>query len=166
MDEAHLKSLAKFTGDRIDCIRRILADGGPLTSERFEEFLGEIANRRMALADGLLGAARALAAHGGRDCLLSAVSRAYYAMYNAARAVVFLLAGKDVDNHEALARSLPHRVPRQAEWQKKLNDYRRLRNEADYDPFSVWDADDQWRRIAADAEAFLTIARRLCQQGG
>jgi uncharacterized protein (UPF0332 family) len=64
------------------------------------------------------------------------ISRSYYSMYHAARAVVFLAnQGDDHQEHDQLYRFLPSDFPDVDSWQNELKDARLKRNEADYDFF-------------------------------
>jgi uncharacterized protein (UPF0332 family) len=86
-----------------------------------------------------------------------ALSRHYYAMYHAMRAVVFFVEGGD--DHEKHA-ELPSRVPPDFTdadiWQNSLKNARTVRNAADYDPYPK--AASAWR---LDAESLRNDARRL-----
>lgn len=63
-----------------------------------------------------------------------AISRSYYAMYHAARAVVYLdHQGDDHQEHDQLHRFIPADFPDSALWQNELKEARLKRNEADYD---------------------------------
>jgi len=64
-----------------------------------------------------------------------AVSRAYYAVYHAARAVAFLNPGDDYEHHDKVANGLPLDLPDVELWRNKIKDARLKRNEADYEPF-------------------------------
>ena len=147
-------------------MRGILAAGGPLTSEQFESLLQYIAHRRILLAEGQLRCAVALAKfsrEGERpEERLSAISRAYYAMYNAARALVFLRMGQDVSDHSKLPKHLPDDLHNRESWREKLEKYRRYRNEADYDPFARWSLTQVWTGIQEDAGLFLAVVRKAC----
>jgi uncharacterized protein (UPF0332 family) len=65
-----------------------------------------------------------------------AISRSYYAMYHAARAVVYLdYQGDDHQEHNELHKHIPADFPDMATWQNELKEARLKRNEADYDFF-------------------------------
>jgi uncharacterized protein (UPF0332 family) len=64
------------------------------------------------------------------------ISRSYYAMYHAARAVVYLTnQGDDHQEHDQVYKFLPTDFPNVNIWQNELKDARLKRNEADYDFF-------------------------------
>jgi uncharacterized protein (UPF0332 family) len=65
-----------------------------------------------------------------------AVSRFYYSMYHAMRAVVFFAEqGDDHQEHKALPGRTPSDFTDAALWQNALKDARERRNAADYDPY-------------------------------
>jgi uncharacterized protein (UPF0332 family) len=69
------------------------------------------------------------------------VARAYYAMYHAARAVVFFIEGGD--DHEAhleLPKHLPKDFPERERWENEIKGARYERNRADYDPYPKSDS--------------------------
>ena len=90
----------------------------------------------------------------------SAISRHYYAMYHAARAIVFAdVGGDDHQSHSVLPRNLPQKLPDIARREQELVDARLLRNEADYDIYpptaSDWESDA--RGLAVIAAEFVQV---------
>lgn len=66
----------------------------------------------------------------------AAVSRAYYSMYHALRAVVFIEhGGDDHEQHSKLPSQIPANFPRKSYWENALKNARLERNRADYDPY-------------------------------
>jgi uncharacterized protein (UPF0332 family) len=64
----------------------------------------------------------------------SAISRYYYSMYHAARAVAFgHYKGDDFEKHSVLPLHLPPQLPNMSRWKNELDDARLVRNMADYD---------------------------------
>lgn len=64
------------------------------------------------------------------------LNRSYYAMYHAARAVVFFIhGGDDHEKHSELPRQLPKDFPNRPQWESDLTGARVRRNEADYGPY-------------------------------
>jgi uncharacterized protein (UPF0332 family) len=87
----------------------------------------------------------------------SAISRHYYAMYHAARAVVFAVEqGDDHEKHSTLPRNLPQSMPNAAQCEADLTDARLLRNKADYDIYPTNEAD--WEN---DARALASISAQF-----
>lgn len=107
----------------------------------------ELSSRHMQIADLLLRSGE----------LRGAIGRYYYAMYHAARAVVFACEeGDDFESHGNVPAHMPQDFPERVARVQVLTDARLLRNEADYDPFPL--ADAKWesdaRRLVADAAEF------------
>ncbi|MFC4562708.1 HEPN domain-containing protein [Nocardiopsis mangrovi] len=99
----------------------------------------------------------------------SAISRHYYAMYHAARAIVFAEnRGDDYERHNILARNLPSALPRSADRESELTDARLLRNQADYDAYPIseaqWEADS--RTLAVTAARFLQECESFASMNG
>lgn len=90
----------------------------------------------------------------------SSISRHYYAMYHAARAVVFAVtAGDDHERHSVLPRKLPASMTNRARRENELTSARLLRNEADYDPYPA--SESEWER---DARTLSVIAAHFVQE--
>jgi hypothetical protein len=88
-----------------------LTDHQGLNAASLEKLVRAATRDRMSLARGLVKAAKALARNRDSRVRRSAVSRAYYAAYHAARATVFAIHHRDESDHE------------------------KLRNEMDYSPY-------------------------------
>ncbi|MGW2518664.1 HEPN domain-containing protein [Streptomyces sp. NPDC001617] len=99
----------------------------------------------------------------------SAISRYYYSMYHALRAVAYFNeGGDDKESHAALPGAVPHDFPDSAIWQNELKDARSRRNEADYDPYPINPRD--WRDVAKDLQSkapkLLLLAESYLKQKG
>lgn len=111
-----------------------------------------VARDRLRLARSHLNAARA-AADSHPPQHRTTVSRAYYAMYHAARAATYLaVGGDDHEQHSVLHGKLPADFPACNDWKNKIKDARLERNRADYDPYPQ------------DEVAFSSAAKRLVQE--
>lgn len=91
----------------------------------------------------------------------STVSRAYYAMYHAARAATYIsFGGDDHEAHSALPGKLPDDFPDVAKWKNKLKDARLERNRADYDPYPKNEKafEPSAKRLLIEAQDLLTKA--------
>lgn len=93
----------------------------------------------------------------------SAISRAYYAMYHSARAIVYVVnAGDDYQDHVKLSQQIPEQFPAATTWRNRLREARLLRNRCDYDPYPK-----QQKFFAADSadllvetQEFLRLSKR------
>jgi uncharacterized protein (UPF0332 family) len=98
-----------------------------------------------------------------------AISRYYYAMYHAARSIVFAeIKGDDHQAHSELPRHLPPGMPNISARAQELISARLLRNEADYDPYpsaaTEWQQDAQ--RIAITAPNFVQACEDFALTNG
>lgn len=97
----------------------------------------------------------------------TAVSRAYYSMYHAARAATYLsYGGDDHEEHSALPGKLPVDFPDFEQWRNKLKNARYERNRADYDPYPVneMEFEDICTALIQDATDFMRISQRYINQ--
>lgn len=99
----------------------------------------------------------------------SAISRYYYSMYHAMRAVAYFNeGGDDKESHSALPRAVPSDFPNSAIWQNELKDARSRRNEADYDPYPLVSKEwlDVARHLQNASPALLVLAQSYLKQKG
>jgi uncharacterized protein (UPF0332 family) len=120
-----------------------------------DEAIRQVTSDRLALAGGHLRAGDYLVQ---RSAFRASISRHYYAMYHASRAVVFAVTnGDDHQRHNVLARNLPATLPQRSTREQQLTDARLLRNEADYEPYPInevsWAAEAHG--LAATASEFM-----------
>jgi uncharacterized protein (UPF0332 family) len=99
----------------------------------------------------------------------SAISRHYYAMYHAARAVVFAEnRGDDYEHHSVLPRNLPLSMKDRSFRENELIEARLLRNQADYDVYPMgpagWDSDA--RSLAVIAGEFVQACEDFALANG
>jgi uncharacterized protein (UPF0332 family) len=89
-----------------------------------------------------------------------AVSRYYYSMYHAMRAVVFYVEhGDDYQEHSELPKRTPKDFADASLWQNALKDARERRNAVDYEPYPKSDA-----AARKTAEAMQSQAADLIRQ--
>jgi uncharacterized protein (UPF0332 family) len=99
----------------------------------------------------------------------SSISRHYYAMYHAARAIVFAHnGGDDFQKHIDLPRNLPSTWSNVTLREAQLADARFLRNQADYDPYPAqlieWEADA--RALSVTASDFVNACEDYALMNG
>lgn len=154
---------------------RSLTDGGPLDAVTLERSVKTAVADRFVLARGLIKAAKVLAENEDSLVRRSAVSRAYYAGYHAARATVFEVERRDVDDHEKLPGLVDLALKGQAQAGDVLKELRRLRNEMDYSPYPGPDPGTQYeaeeienkiRESIQRAEDLVDTLEQYLQQGG
>ncbi|MEV0353123.1 hypothetical protein AB0H88_45840 [Nonomuraea sp. NPDC050680] len=99
----------------------------------------------------------------------SAISRHYYAMYQAARAIVFAeTRGDDYERHSILPRKLPPHMKDAAIRENELTDARLLRNQADYDIYPIGQSDweDEARQLAVTSAEFVQACEDFASGNG
>ncbi len=98
-----------------------------------------------------------------------AVSRFYYSMYHAMRAVVFFVhGGDDHQEHSTLPAHTPADFTNAAIWQNALKDARERRNAADYDPYPKADRAHRAAALQLQGEAreLLRLSREYLRSKG
>jgi uncharacterized protein (UPF0332 family) len=132
--ESELLLVAKAKADKV----KNFTDGASLvyrSGVSIKEIQIQVTKDRLALAKKQLKAA-VFAGNSTPQLSRTAVSRAYYAMYQAARAVTYLSnGGDDHEEHSVLPGKLPDDFSEAPEWRNKLKNARLERNRADYDPY-------------------------------
>jgi uncharacterized protein (UPF0332 family) len=98
-----------------------------------------------------------------------ALARSYYAMYHAARSVVFIAqGGDDYEAHTELPKHLPKDLPSRDQWENELKTARYERNRADYDPYPK--SDTAFRATAEatlrTAETFFPVVKNYLKRKG
>lgn len=121
-----------------------------------------VANDRLKLAKLLLKDASATA--NARPTLYrTTVSRAYYSMYHATRAVTYVsFGGDDHEQHSVLPTKIPADFPDSDGWKNRLKEARLDRNRADYDPYPRGDSEffEPADRLVREARSLVKIAQQ------
>ena len=117
----------------------------------------------MKKAESKLRAAKLLLSEGELE---DAVSRAYYAVYNAARSVLLLL-GEEASTHGGVAFKLWTRLVEPGlldrEYARILSKLREAREEGDYTPiFTI--TESEARELVRDAERFVARMKSLMNE--
>lgn len=118
-------------------IRTICGTEG-LTQSSLEKLIQAVTLDRIKLAFSLYACAKKLDEHKDKrdGDYRSIISRCYYCHYHLARASMFLTTRDDIDDHKKLPKSLSKVLPSEyAEFTDKLEQYRVVRNEAEYSPY-------------------------------
>jgi len=138
---SRLKRLERLTQPQYALLQDI-TDQGAIDAAGLETLVVDFVADRLALSDALMAAAQVLRGHANPLVRRSAVSRAYYAAYHAARATVFLVHRRDQDAHKDLPGDITRLVTAQAG--ELLKDLSRLRNEFDYSPYPGPNAEERY----------------------
>jgi hypothetical protein len=159
--EALLQSVAQGTIAQ-------LASLPPSIGRRFHTttLIGQIVSDRLELAGNHLRTGDTLAQSASYR---SAISRYYYAMYHAGRAICFgYHKGDNYQSYSALPSHLPPPLPNLSRWQNELDDARLVRNMADYDlyPRATSDWKDDSTSLAVSAAEFLIECEEYAMNNG
>lgn len=166
-----LKAVEKLSSDEVEHIRNLrklrLDHAIDIVLDLDAHWLA-VARDRLALAAVHYECARALVGSGTpgkiNDLHRGAISRAYYAMYCAARAAYAHETYGDVDEHREVATKIQKTqlgTPQERDRvTSALNKYRALRNEADYSPYYPAPLGRDAKNALREAKAVVRIARR------
>ena len=149
--EALLQSVAQGTVSQLALLPASIGRGFTTTN-----LIKQVVSDRLELAGSHLRTADTLAQ---ATLYRSAISRNYYSMYHAARAIVFgYHKGDDYQRHSVLPTHLPPPLPNASRWKNELDDARLVRNMADYDlyPRAALDWKNDSVNLAVVAAEFLT----------
>jgi hypothetical protein len=131
------------------------------TGRTLDELRDRAASDRLALAAACIRRAAAMM-RARPPMYRDAVSRSYYAMYHAWRAVAFYVhGGDDHQEHKRLPDFDPPGLGNSALWQNRLKDAREARNRADYRAYPK--AETAWQREAQLRQAHAIELVRLCR---
>lgn len=157
--EQELLRLQKFSKNQINLLQNGVRLVG-ISGKQIDDLLRDASEARFRLAKRFLRSSKHLAGHKPvlhRDV----VSRSYYAVYHAARAVAFLTQpGDDYEHHDKVANGLPNDLPDVELWRNKIKDARLKRNEADYEPFM--NCDPTFRVASAETMKIATEFLGVC----
>lgn len=144
---------------------RALTDGQNLDQASLERTILEVVNQRFEVAKGFVRAAKFLDRSDDPLVQRTAVSRAYYGAYHAARATVFAVRHRDEDDHDKLSQALDSVVEGQG-LGAPLKELRRLRNEMDYSPYPGPDLEAEYevQEIADLVKSAIASAEGLIQK--
>lgn len=105
------------------------------TGYEIDELTAKAVTDRLQLARTILGHADEMLKM-AEPPYRSIVSRAYYSMYHATRALSYYsMEGDDQEEHSKLPSGIPDDFPTRAHWENNLKSARLERNRADYDPY-------------------------------
>lgn len=116
-------------------LHKLTDDGQALDAASLQGLMRAAVDDRFKVARGMLEAARLLLSHENVFVRRSAASRAYYAVYHAARATVFAVNRHDEHDHEKLPGVINSVVKREPPIGEQLRDLKRRRQEADYSSY-------------------------------
>ena len=140
-----------------------LVDLGYLTQAQVDELINRLVSDRFAKALNYLSFAQQL----DSGIILNQphiISRCYYAMYHAARALVLHVRRADMDDHERLSVALGQVLS--TNYGDVLGQWREMRNQVDYSPYAPADLAGRATTALSEAIALLTACRDELQNRG
>lgn len=140
-----------------------LVDLGYLTQAQIDELINRLVSDRFAKAMDYLSFAQQLDS-GIALNQPHIISRCYYAMYHAARALVLHVRRADMDDHERLSVALGQVLG--TDYGDTFGQWREMRNQVDYSPYAPADLAGQATTALSNATALLTACRDELQNRG
>ena len=167
LSNSQLLLISKGKKDSIDQLRlgAHLAKVSGLTVDELHE---KASTDRFRFALVTLKCAQWALASSAPQCRV-ALARSYYAMYHAARSVVYFVeGGDDFEPHSELPKHIPDDLPDRNRWENEIKTARLERNRADYDPYPKTDAAfaKSAKKTLAVAEEFIVVAGRYLRRKG
>jgi len=157
-----LDNLQRLTPSQGALLHR-LVDLGYLTGEQVDELIDKLVSDRLAKAMDYLTFAQQLDA-GETLNQPHIISRCYYAMYHAARALVLHVRRADLDDHDRLPAALGQSLG--TNYGDILGRWRGMRNQVEYSPYAPAGQASQAVRAVDDATSLLTACRDYLQNRG
>jgi uncharacterized protein (UPF0332 family) len=159
----------RLSGKAVAAIRKLVAAYAPLDPDGLDRVIREAVRQRMELAQGFLASAAAMQ-EGEEISSRNVVSRSYYAMYHAGRAVLLWVMRADVDGHQDVAKKVAHveEFSEREHWKERLEFWRIQRNKVDYEPWAEREDElSQLREaIVREAQCFLRVCEEYLLKGG
>lgn len=140
-----------------------LVDLNYLTKEQVDGLINQLVSDRFAKAMDYLAFAQQL----NTKVTLNQphiISRCYYAMYHATRALVLHVRRADLDDHERLPVALGQVLG--TNYGDVLGRWREMRNQIEYSPYAPADLASQAATAVSDAISLLTACRDYLQNRG
>jgi uncharacterized protein (UPF0332 family) len=151
MSEQLFDELQRLTPSQGMLLRR-LVDLGYLTRSQVDDLINRLVGDRMAKAEAYHAFAQQLNVHLPLHHS-HIVSRCYYAMYHAARAVVLHFRQSDLDDHDRLPTIFGQVIGQ--DYGEMLGRWREERNQADYSPYAAPDSAQKAAAALDDTGALL-----------
>lgn len=167
-DEKRLSRITKLAAHDAELLREGVSHESALARTLADLSMQVVADR-MTLAMAFLDMGD-VCKRSRHDLARSAISRYYYAMYHAMRAVSYsFFGGDDHEKHTELGdKGVPKDFPNRAAAKNDLRDARLTRNEADYEPYpsapTYFKAAES--RLSSMAHAFVNDARAYVRAKG
>lgn len=157
-----LDELQRISGSQAALLHRLI-ELGLLNEGQVQELIDRLVRDRWVKAQSYLRFAQQLDYQEG-GAQVHIVSRCYYAMYHAVRAVVFHTKRMDVDDHERLAAVFTQVV--EERWGIELDEWRKLRNRVEYSPYLPANMEQLCVRALERAAELLAFCANYLKERG
>jgi len=156
------EELQRLTGSQA-ALLRCLTELNLISTTEVEELINHLVKDRFKKAQAYLKFTRQLNPQQEIE-QTHIVSRVYYAMYHAARAIVLHTQRMDVDDHKKLATAFGQIVG--GSWEDILTEWRKLRNRLDYSPYLPSDLSEICLKALDDGEKIIHFCREYLEKRG
>lgn len=157
-----LSCLERISGERYGLLYDLAAEG-LFSSTDLEHIAGEFTIRRYNLAKSFHESAKAIPLNADIDAR-NVISRNYYAMFHAARAVIFHFHRYDEEKHEEVIKGIGGILSNVL--QNQLRKWKENRILVDYSPFPKFDLMDYANRSKKEVEEFLNECKTFLSKRG
>lgn len=157
-----LEELQHLTGSQA-ALLRCLTELNLISTTKVEELISQLTKDRFKKAQAYLKFAHQLNLQREEE-QAHIVSRIYYAMYHAARAIVLHTQRMDVDDHKKLATAFGQIAG--GSWEDILTEWRKLRNRLDYSPYLPPDLSSICLKALDDGEKIIYFCREYLEKRG
>jgi len=124
-----LQRLSSLSGREYGLLETLVRAGG-VEADQLHQWVQQVVDDRLALAEAYLGHAQACDLQRDPECR-QAISRAYYAMHHAGRAVVYEVRRRDMATHEGVIAEVGQILDEEAA--SAVRELHRLRNQVEYE---------------------------------
>ncbi len=157
-----LGSFEKISSERYSFLLK-LAQEGLFPASELEGIVEAVTIQRYKLAFSFHESAQAIPLNSEINAR-NVISRNYYAMFQAARTVIFHVHREDLEGHEAVATKIGPILG--TNFQNSLNKWRNYRNKADYSPFPPIDLFKEANQSHQEVLVFIAECKTLLQKRG
>ena len=162
IQDSLLSCLERISSERYGLLNTLAAEG-MFSSADLKRIVEEFTIQRYNLAKGFHESTRAIPLNTDIDAR-NVISRNYYAMFHAARAVIFHFHRYDEEKHEEVIKRIGGILGNS--FQKQLWRWKEERTKVDYSPFPEFDLMDYANKAIKEAEEFLNECKTFLSKRG
>lgn len=162
ISDSLLKNFERLSSEKYQLLHS-LAEEGLFTSTYLESLIENATIKRYNLALSFCESANSINIKTDMDAR-NIISRNYYGMYHAARAVIFHYYRYDRDNHKEVSKFIKRLLG--TDYGDILKEWRDYRNKADYSAYPQIDYTDYAKESIKVAKEFLSKCKEYLQERG